>query len=113
MLGSNPSAVRTTGRMQQGAGVTTCPLPSHLIRPGAHALNPGSGQSPVEAKPPGRRMPLVVPYNAQTHRDATEGPMPTRRGRPHEGPELADKLDDCSEEARQRLKVIFQTLAGV
>ena len=39
--------------------------------------------------------------------------MATRRGRPHEGPELADKLDDCSEEARQRLKVIFQTLAGV
>lgn len=39
--------------------------------------------------------------------------MPTRRGRPHEGPGLADKLDDCSEEARQRLKVIFQTLAGV
>jgi transposase-like protein len=39
--------------------------------------------------------------------------MPTRRGRPHEGPALADKLDDCSEEARQRLKVIFQTLAGV
>jgi transposase-like protein len=39
--------------------------------------------------------------------------MPTRRGRPHEGPELADKLDDCSEAARQRLKVIFQTLAGV
>ncbi len=38
--------------------------------------------------------------------------MPTRRGRPHEGPELADKLEDCSEEARQRLKVIFQTLAG-
>jgi hypothetical protein len=38
---------------------------------------------------------------------------PTRRGRPHEGPELADKLDDCSQEARQRLKVIFQTLAGV
>ena len=39
--------------------------------------------------------------------------MPRRRGRPHEGPALADKLDDCSDEARQRLKVIFQTLAGV
>jgi transposase len=39
--------------------------------------------------------------------------MPARRGRPHEGAELVDKLDDCSEEARQRLKVIFQTLAGV
>jgi transposase-like protein len=40
--------------------------------------------------------------------------MPARRrGRPHEGPELVDKLDDCSEQARQRLKVIFQTLAGV
>ena len=38
--------------------------------------------------------------------------MPSRRGRPHEGAELVDKLDDCSEEARQRLKVIFQTLAG-
>ena len=38
---------------------------------------------------------------------------PARRGRPHEGPELVDKLDDCSEEARQRLKVIFQTLAGL
>jgi hypothetical protein len=30
--------------------------------------------------------------------------MPTRRGRPHEGPELADEVDDCSEEARQRLR---------
>ena len=39
--------------------------------------------------------------------------MPLRRGRPHEGAELVDKLDDCSEEARQRLKVIFQTLAGL
>jgi transposase len=39
--------------------------------------------------------------------------MSVRRGRPHEGAELVDKLDDCSEEARQRLKVIFQTLAGV
>jgi transposase len=43
----------------------------------------------------------------------TEVFMPARRGRPHEGAELVDKLDDCSEEARQRLKVIFQTLAGV
>jgi transposase len=39
--------------------------------------------------------------------------MPARPGRPHEGAELVSKLDDCSEEARQRLKVIFQTLAGV
>jgi hypothetical protein len=39
--------------------------------------------------------------------------MSVRRGRPHEGAELVDKLDDCSQEARQRLKVIFQTLAGV
>lgn len=43
----------------------------------------------------------------------TPQPMPARRGRPHEGPELVDKLDDCSEQARQRLKVIFQTLAGL
>jgi len=41
-----------------------------------------------------------------------KGIMPTRRGRPREGAELVDKLDDCSEEARRRLKVIFQTLAG-
>ncbi len=39
--------------------------------------------------------------------------MPVRRGRPGEGPQVVDRLDDCSEEARQRLKVIFQTLAGV
>ena len=39
--------------------------------------------------------------------------MPQRRGRPHDGAELVDKIDDCSEEARQRLKVIFQTLAGL
>ena len=39
--------------------------------------------------------------------------MPARRGRPHQGAELVSKLEDCSEEARQRLKVIFQTLAGV
>ena len=38
--------------------------------------------------------------------------MPSRRGRPHEGAELVEKLDDCSEQARSRLKVIFQTLAG-
>jgi transposase len=38
--------------------------------------------------------------------------MPTHRGRPREGAELVDKLDDCSDEARSRLKVIFQTLAG-
>ena len=38
--------------------------------------------------------------------------MPSRRGRPHEGAELVEKLDDCSDEARSRLKVIFQTLAG-
>ena len=36
----------------------------------------------------------------------------SRRGRPHEGPELVDKLDGCSQEARQRLKVILQTIAG-
>jgi transposase-like protein len=34
------------------------------------------------------------------------------RGRPREGAELVEKLDDCSQEARSRLKVIFQTLAG-
>ena len=39
--------------------------------------------------------------------------MPARRGRPGQGPELVNTLEDCSEEARQRLKVIFQTLAGV
>jgi len=38
--------------------------------------------------------------------------MPSRRGRPREGAELVNKLDDCSDEARSRLKVIFQTLAG-
>jgi hypothetical protein len=38
--------------------------------------------------------------------------MPTGRGRPREGAELVEKLDDCSDEARSRLKVIFQTLAG-
>jgi hypothetical protein len=38
--------------------------------------------------------------------------MPTNRGRPREGAELVEKLDDCSEQARSRLKVIFQTLAG-
>jgi hypothetical protein len=36
-----------------------------------------------------------------------------RRGRPHEGAELVEKLLDGSEVARQRMKVIFQTLAGV
>jgi hypothetical protein len=36
-----------------------------------------------------------------------------RRGRPHEGAELVEKLEDGSEVARQRLKVIFQTLSGV
>jgi len=36
-----------------------------------------------------------------------------RRGRPHEGAELVGKLEDCSQEARQRLKVIFQTISGV
>jgi hypothetical protein len=35
-----------------------------------------------------------------------------RRGRPHQGAELVEKLDDCSEQARRRLKLIFQTLAG-
>lgn len=39
--------------------------------------------------------------------------MPVRPGRPHQGAELVEKLDEGSEEARQRLKVIFQTLAGV
>jgi hypothetical protein len=39
--------------------------------------------------------------------------MPARRGRPIQGAELVEKLDEGSEEARQRLKVIFQTLAGV
>jgi hypothetical protein len=38
--------------------------------------------------------------------------MPSRRGRPHQGAELVEKLDECSDEARQRLKVIVQTLAG-
>jgi hypothetical protein len=36
-----------------------------------------------------------------------------RRGRPHQGAELVEKLEEGSEAARQRLKVIFQTLAGV
>jgi hypothetical protein len=34
-----------------------------------------------------------------------------RRGRPHQGVELVTKLD-ASEQARQRLKIILQTLAG-
>jgi transposase-like protein len=38
--------------------------------------------------------------------------MPRRRGRPHEGAELVEKLDNCSDEARERLKIIFQTLSG-
>lgn len=36
-----------------------------------------------------------------------------RRGRPHEGAQLVEKLEEGSEVARQRLKVIFQTLSGV
>ena len=36
-----------------------------------------------------------------------------RRGRPHQGAQLVEKLEDGSEVARQRMKVIFQTLAGV
>lgn len=36
-----------------------------------------------------------------------------RRGRPHQGAELVEKLADGSEVARQRLKVIFQTISGV
>ena len=36
-----------------------------------------------------------------------------RRGRPHQGAQLVEKLEDGSQVARQRLKVIFQTLAGV
>jgi transposase len=51
--------------------------------------------------------------NAQRSIAPAEVTMPVRRGRPHEGAELVDKLDECSEQARQRLKVIFQTLAGV
>ena len=39
--------------------------------------------------------------------------MPARRGRPHEGAQLVEKLGEGSEVARQRLKVIFQTIAGV
>ena len=39
--------------------------------------------------------------------------MSARRGRPHEGAELVEKLEGGTEVARQRLKVIFQTLAGV
>ena len=38
--------------------------------------------------------------------------MPSRRGRPHQGAQLVEKLEECSDEARQRLKVIVQTLAG-
>jgi transposase-like protein len=38
--------------------------------------------------------------------------MPRRRGRPHEGAELVEKLDNCSDAARERLKIIFQTLSG-
>lgn len=39
--------------------------------------------------------------------------MSGRRGRPHQGAELVEKLEDGSQVARQRLKVIFQTIAGV
>ena len=38
--------------------------------------------------------------------------MPNRRGRPAEGADLVDKLHERSEEARTRLKLILQTLAG-
>ncbi|HEY2588970.1 MAG TPA: hypothetical protein VGI81_24715 [Tepidisphaeraceae bacterium] len=38
--------------------------------------------------------------------------MSARRGRPHEGAELVEKLEEGSEVARQRLKVIFQTMSG-
>ena len=34
-------------------------------------------------------------------------------GRPIQGAELVEKVQEGSQEARQRLKVIFQTLAGV
>ena len=39
--------------------------------------------------------------------------MAARRGRPHQGAQLVEKLEDGTEVARQRLKVIFQTLSGV
>lgn len=39
--------------------------------------------------------------------------MSARRGRPHQGAELVEKLEDGTEVARQRLKVIFQTMSGV
>ena len=38
--------------------------------------------------------------------------MPDHRGRPPQGPGLVDKLTDCSELARLRLKIILQTIAG-
>jgi len=38
--------------------------------------------------------------------------MREHRGRPPQGPDLVDKLQDCSELARLRLKVILQTIAG-
>ena len=34
------------------------------------------------------------------------------RGRPREGAELVEKLEECSQQARTRLKTIFQTVAG-
>src|SRR5947209_441690 len=109
MLGSNPSAV-ADHRTDAGGRLTPAPChPRHSTGSRStgsavssvwcpNALNPGSGQSPV---------------NAQRSISPAEVSMPARRGRPHEGPELVDKLDDCSEQARQRLKVIVQTLAGL
>lgn len=45
--------------------------------------------------------------------DGEQGPgRPTGPGRPPLGPDLVDRLDDCSESARLRLKVILQTIAG-
>jgi transposase-like protein len=38
--------------------------------------------------------------------------MSQGRGRPREGAELVEKLQECSDEARKRLKIIFQTLGG-
>jgi transposase-like protein len=38
--------------------------------------------------------------------------MSQGRGRPREGAELVEKIEDCSDQARQRLKTIFQTVAG-
>lgn len=81
---------------------STCSLLIQVPSPPIRSV-PQCGKSRVWAEPSERvAFSLPVEYG-----------MARRRGRPHEGPELVEKLDDCSQEARQRLKVIFQTIAGV